>query len=710
MATPKTFQEFYEFQLKMAQSLSKSERPVITSFPFLGEKTNFTKEFAASCFLGAVGCIPEVGALLCNVVSFIFFPPSSNEKKELWDSIRSSVVKISNDSVANFNNSRIKGEIESIQGDFKKYYIAKKHYEDNKDTVSESSRNLVKELIEKFKLSQELMKIPTLLAIDRIIKKLDNSIYSFTSVPRELLEIKSIIEDLKIELKETQRKNIDEYKTQYDHLEDELLRLLSLLINSNDQTKFEEIGAFAILATTHLFVLKEGIKNGKTMGMDDAKIQGYVDIYNTKLPVYYEHTRSAYNAGVELIKDLENLDNQTKYKRYLKYRNYCAQFVFDYAESWCCLDDIYPNGVYRENVRYLWDYAGVPVDETKPMEDYVDTPGDSYYQPSIAAMDKWMVDTGMERYKGELKTVDATFGQFFFINVQPSFFDETKPGLIRPEAVVGGNNSNEVPTKKAKIPSGCAITGYTVSSDILPRNLSIIPNVVNNFVSFKLQKSWAINKRLKFYEITPSEYIEYTEVKNKTYRAHKLSNVTGKGCNNQVHDYEHFEQFNPGYDGFLDSLFFGFQPCNLFNDNYLFGNQATMVNAQKTHGIPVDGVSLARDHVLPTVHSIFVKKSKSLPFKFKYFDAKPVIMTYEFGIRYHSTIPVKISVCDAVGVTLFEMDLKTCTSDGKKTNQYITRLSNTKVDLSDPRLTIVAKDNDVYIHSIILIPSIPSKQ
>ncbi|KAM9963428.1 hypothetical protein ACTFIW_006657 [Dictyostelium discoideum] len=693
MATPKTFQEFYEFQLKMAQSLSKSERPVITSFPFLGEKTNFTKEFAATCFLGAVGCIPE----------FHFFPTLPNENKELWDSIESSVIKVANDVTTNLNNSRIRGMIEGIQGDFKKYNVAKKHYEDNKDSASESVKNMVKEYIEKFNLSLDLIKIPILLAIDRIIEKLDISIYSLPSIPKAV----------NIQLKDTQRKNIDDYKNQYDRLEDELLSKLSTLLNSPDQTKFEEIGAFTILATTHLFVLKDGIKNGKTMGMTDAKIQGYVDIYNAKLQVYYEHTRSSYNAGVKLIKNLPNLDNQTKYKRYLKYRNYCAQFVFDYVESWCCLDDdIYPNGVYRENVRYLWDYAGVPVDATKPMVDYVDTPGDSYYQPSIGAMDKWMIDTGMERYKGELKTVDATFGQFFFINVQPSFLDETKPGLIRPDAVVGGNNSNEVPTKKAKIPSGCAITGYTVSSDVLPRNLSIIPNVVNNFVSFTPHKSWAIQARSNFFEFTTSEkeYVEYSEVKNKTYRAHKLSNVTGKGSNKQVHSYEHFEQFNPGYDGFLDSLFFGFQPCNLFNDNYLFGNQATMVNAQKTNGIPVDGVSLARDHVLPTVHSIFVKKSKSLPFKFKYFDAKPVTTSYVFGIRYHSTTPVEISVRNASGVTQFDMVLEPCTSDGKKINQYITHLARAKVNFQKDKfdnksLTIVAENNDVYIHSIILFPS-----
>ncbi|EAL67700.1 hypothetical protein DDB_G0279523 [Dictyostelium discoideum AX4] len=647
MATPNTFKDYYAFQLKMTQSLANSERPVINNFPFLGEKTNFTKEFAATCFLGAVGCIPNIGALLCNVVGFIFFPPSPNYNKELWDSIVSSVYNVANDVTSTLNNARVNGMVESIQGDFGKYYIAKNAFEKNKNIADINLKN----------------------------------------------------------------KYRDDYLKQYDDLEDELLRKLAVLLNSPDQTKFEEISAFTILATTHLFVLKDGIKNGKTMGMTDAKIQSYALIYNSKLPIYFAHTRSAYNAGVKVIQSLPNLDNQTKYKRYLNYRNYCAQFVFDYVETWSCLDDIYPNGVYRENVRYLWDYAGVPIDETKPMAEFDSNPGDSYYQPSIAAMDKWMVDTGMERYKGELKTVDATFGQFFFINVQPSFLDETKPGLTRPEAVVGGNNSNKVPTKKATIPSGCAITGYTVSSDVLPRNLSIIPNVANNFVSFTPHKSWAIQRRSKLFSfLAMDECVEYSEVKDKTYRAHKLSTVTGKGNNRQIHTYEHFEQFNPGYDGFLDSLFFGFQPCNLFNDNHLFGNQATMINSQKTNGIPVDGVSLARDHVLPTVHSILVTKTKSLPFKFKYYDAKPVTTSYVFGIRYHSTTPVDISIRNADGVTQqLAMTLKPCTSDGKGTNEYKTQLA-TAVNLTDPRLTIVAVNNNVYIHSIVLIPSIPLKK
>ncbi|KAN0032090.1 hypothetical protein ACTFIV_005965 [Dictyostelium citrinum] len=646
MATPTTFKEYYEYQLKMTQTLAKSERPVISSFPFLGEKTNYTKEFALYCFFGAIGCTPQIGALLCNIVSFIFFPPS-NKNKELWDSIVSSVYNVANDVQSTLNNARVNGMIESIQGDFDKYYISKNAYEKNKNIADINLKN----------------------------------------------------------------KYLEDYLKQYDDLEDELLRKLSILLNSPDQTKFEEIGAFTILATTHLFVLKDGIRNGKTMGMTDAKIQGYVAIYNSKLPLYYAHTRSAYNAGVKVIQNLPNLDNQTKYKRYLNYRNYCAQFVFDYAEAWLCLDDIFPNGVYRENVRYLWDYVGVPVDSSKKMDDYDNCGPDSFYQPSIATMDKWMADTGIERYRGELKKVDATFGQFFFLSVQPSFLDETKPGSIRSEAMVGGQNPHKEPTKSANIPSGCAITGYTASSDILPRNLSIVPNVANNFVTFTPHKSWAIQARSKLLSFfAMNEYVEYTEVKDKTYRAHKLSYVTGKGDNKQILQYEHFDQFHPGYNGFLDSLFFGFQPCNLFNDNHLFSNQATMVNAQKTLGIPVDGVSFARDHVLPTVHSILVTKSKSLPFKFKYFDAKPVTTSYVFGIRYHSTTPVDISVRNADGVTQqLAMTLKPCTSDGKGINEYKTQLATT-VNLADPRLTIVAVNNNVYIHSIILIPSTPAKK
>ncbi|KAN0033294.1 hypothetical protein ACTA71_002718 [Dictyostelium dimigraforme] len=645
MATPTTFKEYYEFQLKMTQSLAKSERPVITSFPFLGEKTNYSEEFALFCFLGAVGCVPNVGALLSNVVAFIFFPPPPNRNQELWDSIVSSVYNVANNVRSTLNNARVNGMVQSIQTDFEKYYVAKNGYEKNKNAADKN-------------------------------------------------------------------KYLDDYLKQYDDLEDELLRKLTILLNSPDQTKFEEIGAFTILATTHIFVLKEGIRNGKNMGMTDAKIQGYVAIYNSKLPLYYAHVRASYNAGVKVITNIPNLDGQARYKRYLNYRNYCARFVFDYVEVWGCLDDIYPNGVYRENIRYLWDYVGVPVDQSKPMQMYDDcAPNDSYYHPSIATMDKWMNDSGIERYKGDLKSVDVTAGQFFTHGVQSSFLDETKPGSIRPEALVGGPNVYDVKAKKIVIPSGCSQTGYTATSDVLPRNLSIIPNVANNAITFTPHKSWAIQGRAKkFFFLSMEEYVEYTEIKDKTYTGHKLSYVTGKGENNQITQYENFETFHPGSKGVLDSYFFGFQPCNVFNDNYLFGNQATMVNAQKTLGIPVDGVSLARDHVLPTVHSILVTKSKSLPFKFQYYDAKPVTTSYVFGIRYHSTTPVDISVRNADGVTQqLAVTLKPCISDGKGTNEYKTQLA-TAVNLTDPRLTIVAVNNNIYIHSIILIPSIPAKK
>ncbi|KAM9983001.1 hypothetical protein ACTFIZ_010807 [Dictyostelium cf. discoideum] len=706
MDTTKIFKEnYHEFQLKMTQLLAQSERPDITSFPFFGEEKNYLKEYAQTLFLGAVGCVPTIGALLCNVVGFIFFPPSSNT--ELWDSIASSVKNIADGVQSNLNNARINGMVESIKGDFNKYFVAKNAYENKKNKAIKEIEVFLKkifsdEIIKKISGSVSILGIENK-AIDEI-----TAIHGFTESDFE----KVIVSIKKITNATIPNNYRDDYLKQYDDLEDELLRKLSTLLNSPNETKFHEIGAFAILATTHLFVLKDGIKNGKIMGMTDEKIQFYVEIYNSKLPIYYEHIRSAYNIGVELIKNLPDLKNHIKYTRYLNYRNYCAQFVFDNVETWSCLDDIYPNGVYRENVRYLWDYAGFPVDSGKEMKLILICGNGDYYQPSIDTMNKWMEDSGIERYKGELTNVDATYDEFFFINVQPSFLDETKPGLIRPEAVVGGNNSNtdktkKAPTKKATIPPGNKVTGYSVSSDILPRELIIIPNVDNNFVSFTPRKSWAIQRKYDYKSYNMSEeLVPFIETKDKTYAAHKLSTVTGKGSNKQIHDYDYFEYVDPGYDGLLDSLFFGFQPCNLFNDNYLFSNQATMVNAQKTHGIPVDGVSLARDHVLPTVHSILVTKTKSLPFKFKYLDENQVTKTYEFGIRYHSTTPVEISVRNAGGVVeQLAMTLKPCTSDGKGTNEYKTQFAKTKVDLTKPRLTIFAVNKKVYIHSIILIPS-----
>ncbi|KAM9954030.1 hypothetical protein ACTFIR_009148 [Dictyostelium discoideum] len=193
---------------------------------------------------------------------------------------------------------------------------------------------------------------------------------------------------------------------------------------------------------------------------------------------------------------------------------------------------------------------------------------------------------------------------------------------------------------------------------------------------------------------------------NVSVTNHKVSTFRGLNTNYETMTFDGSER-----SGILDAMVVGLQPINIYNDNWLYNNIATVVNAQKFFNR--ENCSFARDFVLPTVHAMCINVGGKLRFRFNLKDSTQT--KFNFGIRYHysntNTEGGSISVRNANGVEILggPVSLAKCNVDtGSTINEFKTKTLMAKiVNLSVSTvysLTIANKGGPVYVHSIIMFP------
>ncbi|KAM9990535.1 hypothetical protein ACTFIY_006572 [Dictyostelium cf. discoideum] len=469
---------------------------------------------------------------------------------------------------------------------------------------------------------------------------------------------------------------VDAHNLLYIELRGSLLPLSDL---RKEGYEAQELGAFALMATLHLLLLKEGSTNGKTWGISEIKIETFEQEFNKNMVEYAQHCKLAYYKGVAIIKAL-GIDGVMQFNKLNTFRSFCARYVFDYVNLWPGFNEkIYPNGCYTENVRYIFsDVIGRPIDPSQTAK-----PNKPYYYPSCDFLEKIFIDREFDLYQKEFRRVEFTHSNDFMYAIQ-SFYNGEKVGNL--------NKTGGIILLPSS--SNATVTNFIGGYDVQPRYSSYPSGISSNFSSVTVDLGPTNCTGGQAYD-TEMDYMSFS-----TFR--------GLNTNYETMTFDGSEYTR---SGILDAMVVGLQPINIYNDNWLYNNIATVVNAQKF--FIRENCSFARDFVLPTVHAMCINVGGKLRFRFKLKDSTQT--QYNFGIRYHysnaNTEDGSISVRNANGVEILggPVSLAKCNVDtGSTINEFKTKNLMAKiVDLSVSNvnsLIIANKGGPVYVHSIIMFP------
>ncbi|KAN0021993.1 hypothetical protein ACTFIU_004142 [Dictyostelium citrinum] len=541
---------------------------------------------------------------------------------------------------------------------------------------------------------------------------IDNSIdmYDASTIKSVLTKLNALVIDytkakknykLTPNLAAAKKDLVDAHNLLYIELRGSLLPLSDL---RKEGYEAQELGAFALM---------EGFINGATWGISESKIETFGQEFNKNMVEYAQHCKIAYYKGVAKIKAL-GIDGVMQFNKLNTFRSFCARYVFDYVNLWPGFNEnIYPNGCYIENVRYIFsDVIGRPIDPSKTPK-----PNKPYYYPSCDFLEKIFIDREFDLYQKEFRRVEFTHSNDFMYAIQSFYNDPSETSGERAGEKVGNLNKTGgiilLPSN-----SNATVTNFIGGYDIQPRYISYPSGVSSNFFSVTVDLGPTNCSGGQVYE-TEMDYIAkdmdrggYSDLgmridTNVSVTNHKVATFRGLNTNYETMTFDGSER-----SGILDAMVVGLQPINIYNDNWLYNNIATVVNAQKF--FIRENCSFARDFVLPTVHAMCINVGGKLRFRFKLKDSTQV--QYNFGIRYHysntNTEEGSISVRNANGVEILggPVALAKCNVDNGSTtiNEFKTKTLMTKiVDFSVSNvnaLIIVNKGGPVYVHSIILFP------
>ncbi|EGC39242.1 hypothetical protein DICPUDRAFT_96621 [Dictyostelium purpureum] len=498
----------------------------------------------------------------------------------------------------------------------------------------------------------------------------------------------------------------------YIQLERKISETLIELKALGDEFKYQQISMFALIATIHIAVLNDGIKNGKNFGLDkgdanETNIKRLKKDLLEKVPTYIAHLKHSCEYGIYRIENLPNVPTSEKFRRILDFRNHCSQFVFDYVESWQTFDDtIYPNGAYHENVRFLWQIVGTLYDQGYKRGKLLVPNEENYFNPPLASIWTKIKALNFDMYPGELKKTELTYDPNFIYACQSFYDNGEKPGTLVPEQRIG---AGKIPPK-ATIQSyniTPASYSYSASWDISPRAFAIglESTVLTPHRSFAAHLP---HSQRYFEEICP-----YSHIAGKFYANHKIGIIRGRNENVSAVNSDTWKQKYYEASGFLDCMFVGFLPHQVFNYSTLFTDRATIINAQKFIGGNRMNVRLAYDHVYPTVHSVSmaVKDNLVLKYSLKFYNDKPTPIEYEIGIRYHNIVPKNVVIIqDPSSKNIFSMTLDVCNNKGG--NEYKTKFYGSIDFTKHPTYTISVKcggPGDFFLQSVILRPKVVAK-
>ncbi|GAM20161.1 hypothetical protein SAMD00019534_033360 [Acytostelium subglobosum LB1] len=158
-------------------------------------------------------------------------------------------------------------------------------------------------------------------------------------------------------------------------------------------------------------------------------------------------------------------------------------------------------------------------------------------------------------------------------------------------------------------------------------------------------------------------------------------------------------------------------PSNTFNDNFIMPKVCTLIAATKL--CSKVGADFARDHLMPTVHSMHIPNGSSINFRFQPFV--DTTRTFMLGVRYFTTAAtgtVKLQVVNTskkVGPILGAFELEQCSQSDDKSINYYNKIKDETIMITlKPKATAVtdltvysfkAVGGEVYVNAIAFWPT-----
>ncbi|GAM20160.1 hypothetical protein SAMD00019534_033350 [Acytostelium subglobosum LB1] len=493
-----------------------------------------------------------------------------------------------------------------------------------------------------------------------------------------------------------------------------------------------ELGMFTVAATTEIFLLKEVVKNGKTWGFSNIDMQGYKNKLATYPREFTDYAIRTYKHGVQLIKDRATKNGEPGYVAFnqvLKFRTYCARFVFDFIDLWSVMDSkLFPEGTSYYNPRYCYqELVGVPVIENRGV-----SMGDGGYYNSLSydALESWFNDVSKDQFQKELKqiriTIDPQHPPGWLKSIQTTYRDPAYPNSEHVGDVVGADPV-ESHSNVYKFLPHATTESFSYGFGLVPRQLGFSSSTVTSSTfstpNLNLDYPWHNGTYNDVYaQVGGTNNPRYTRYGvPATIPNHKLGVIAGHTTNwETVTNYYKSEPFqNPIIvrDGVVDAILVGMVPSNTFNENYIMPKVCTMISATKL--AYNSGASFARDHLMPTVHSMRVPNGSTINFRFQPFE--DTTRAFILGVRYFTSAPtgtVKLQVLNnskKVGELLGDFELEQCSMSSDKSIPYYNTLKDKTIMITlKPRATALADlaiyafkavGGEVYVNAIAFWPA-----
>ncbi|GAM20159.1 hypothetical protein SAMD00019534_033340 [Acytostelium subglobosum LB1] len=493
-----------------------------------------------------------------------------------------------------------------------------------------------------------------------------------------------------------------------------------------------ELGMFTVAATTEILLLKEVIKNGKAWGYTNIDMKGFKDKLAAYPRDFMDYAIRTYKHGVQLIKDrtAENgLPGWMAFNKVLKFRSYCARFVFDYMDLWSLSDSkLFPEGTSYMNPRYCFhELVGAPVLENRDV-----SIGDSDYYKTLSydALESWFNDSNRDQFQKELKqimiTIDPQHPPGFLKSIQTTYRDPAYPNSERVETEVG---ADPVPNKSNvyKFLPHAATESFSYGFGVVPRQLGFSTKTVISTTfpttSLDLGVTWHDGEYYDFYAHPTNNQDPNLNAYGvpATIPNHKLGVIAGHTTNWEIvtnyYKSEPFQNPNIIRDGVIDAVLVGMVPSNTFNENYIMPKVCTMIAVSKLAS--KSGAVFARDHLMPTVHSMRVPDGSSISFRFQPFE--DTTRAFMLGVRYFTTAltgTVKLEVLNnskKAGELLGDFELEQCSMSSDKSIPYYNTLQDKTIMITlKPRATAFADlalysfkavGGEVYVNAIAFWPA-----
>ncbi|EFA82293.1 hypothetical protein PPL_04717 [Heterostelium album PN500] len=460
--------------------------------------------------------------------------------------------------------------------------------------------------------------------------------------------------------------------------------------------ELSELPVFALATTLYFMAQVDLQRNGVTWGFSQGQLDKFKRYYDERMGSYLQYVKDTYKSGYDKIMDATpEADRDTStLNKINRYRRTMIPQVMDYAAIWWTFNStLFPTTAYGERVRYLYsDVLGQPIDRQK-------TPSfdGSYYDPTLARLIEMADYLERERYRGEIASVKIGYKLYEWIwSIQPTYVDETQPDKKR----VGLSVGNPSPPSGGYVSIDIQRTVYRPSGvlvvwDVFPQLIEIYDNTTHRAGEVNFMAVPCFDRPGQTYCNT---YYNNGGQLNSVYwqmDSHKIGDMIGWSENKKI-----------GVDGqsALDAFQVAFVPMDVYSNNLILRNVATVIDAQKS--MKYKNALLFKDFVMPGVHAVTVFDKGYLSFIFDS-DYK-ANKKFTIFLRVHSNQPNEGKLSLKRGPDAKDPALATFTIKANVRDQSVFPDTAYEIQLqpgeTNNTFYFVATGKGIQLQSIVFIP------